>query len=122
MKYVVAAAAAALALSSSAAFASGEHEPFPFAGPGRTVMVTKPFRGSPAGFKVPDALVEANSTKLFVAPRSSEAGVQTANSLPVGFAEPTGHAPQTELAGDAARRAAAMHLADDKTRAADHHS
>ena len=122
MKYVVAAAAAALALSSSAAFASGEYEPFPFAAPGRTVVVTKPYRGSPVGFKVPDALVEANSSKLFVTPRSSEAGVQTVNSLPVGFAEPAGGAPRTELAGDAAQRAAMMHLADEKAKSADHHS
>lgn len=113
MKRVVLAAVAVLAFSSTAALAGeGNGEPFDFHVPGLS-RATAPSQN--AGTRVLPRSGEQSGPGALVQPASSEAGVQTANSLPPDFSPQPVAQPQPDLAATA-RRAAAMHLADEKLR------
>ena len=109
MKRVVFAAVAVLALSTSAVFAGeGNGEPFEFQTPGVT-------RAAPVaagqGTRFYSWSGGQAGVGALVQPTSSEAGVQSANSLPPGFSGLGYVRPASTLAN--ARHPVPMHLATD---------
>ena len=90
MKYAL--LAAALILSAHAAQAAeGNGDPFPFRAPGITTTVTgtkmladQP--DNPFGYKAPGQVVTARESGAMLPANGSEGPVQSANSLPAGFA------------------------------------
>ena len=112
MKRVVFAAVAVLALSTTAVLAGeGNNEPFEFKTPG--VTRAAPFAaGQNQGTRVYSWSGEQAGASPLVQPTSSEAGVQTANSLPLGFSGRGYVQPASNLAN--ARHPVPMHLAIDR--------
>ena len=110
MKRVVFAAVAVLALSTTAVFAGeGNGEPFEFQTPGVTRAVPV---AAGQGTRFYSWSAGQTGIGALVQPTSSEAGVQSVNSLPLGFSGRGYVQPASDLAN--ARHPVPMHLATDR--------